>query len=72
MFGNMNMRYLTQFLSRKTAFGNETGTLPNGEFEPSMDLFDNIRTSKILVIGAGGLGCEVLSSAIRSIFLMLL
>ncbi len=46
-------------LARKSPFGNETGSLPVGEFDVSNN--DNNRgSSKILVVGAGGLGCEIL------------
>lgn len=49
-----------RILSRPSHFGNETGKLPNGLYEPSPELFDQVRSTKILVIGAGGLGCEIL------------
>ena len=52
---------LKRIFSRKTCFGNETGKLGVGEFIASSNLFDNMRdTSKVLVVGAGGLGCEIL------------
>jgi hypothetical protein len=43
----------------KTHFGNESGTLPNGEFVPGEDSRKRVAGAKILVLGAGGLGCEV-------------
>lgn len=54
----------TTVLTRKSPFGNETGSLPVGEF----NVLNNNRSgttntnesSKILVVGAGGLGCEIL------------
>lgn len=50
-------------LSRPSPFGNETGRLPNGYYEPSPQLFSSMRSdSKVLVIGAGGLGSEILKN----------
>ncbi len=54
-FSNLNTIF-----SRASEFGNETGRLANGEYEPSPGLMDSLRTAKVLVIGAGGLGCEIL------------
>ena len=53
---------LATLLSRKTAFPNETGSLPIGEFEVRNNNSDNeeIKKHKILVVGAGGLGKDVI------------
>ena len=61
---DMSQRWapLENMLSRPSPFGNETGKLPNGEFEPSPDLLQDLRQKKVLVIGAGGLGCEILKN----------
>lgn len=51
-------------LSRPSPFGNESGSLPVGEFPPNVDGADGMSndglSQKILVVGAGGLGCEIL------------
>jgi ubiquitin-activating enzyme E1 C len=52
---------LQRLLTRPSQFGNETGRLPNGVFTPGNELFQRIRNDvKVLVVGAGGLGCEIL------------
>jgi len=66
---------LLTLMSRPSRFGNETGALPIGEFEPiskpsgttTADLPDSsLSQSKILVVGAGGLGCEILKNLAMS------
>lgn len=55
-------------LRRPSPFGNETGQLPNGEFEPSDKLQEEVSKKKILVVGAGGLGSEILKNLALSGF----
>jgi hypothetical protein len=52
---------IQRIYQRASPFGNETGSLPNGEYFRGKQLFKNLReNSKVLVVGAGGLGCEIL------------
>ncbi|GKZ00313.1 hypothetical protein MPSEU_000984200 [Mayamaea pseudoterrestris] len=81
-----NMRgSLLTLLNRPSPFANEMGTLPCGEFEPvslathkttsALDFWTSVETplslTKVLVVGAGGLGCEILKdlalSGIRNV-----
>ena len=61
---------LETLLSRKSPFSNESGSLPIGEFEPSESSSGAavrlIKDAQVLVIGAGGLGCELLKDLAMS------
>lgn len=72
----LQRRDLMTLLSRPSPFANESGALPIGEFEPlsiksphsngkvtTSDLMESPLTqAKVLVVGAGGLGCEILKN----------
>jgi hypothetical protein len=50
---------LETLLSRPSSFPNESGALPIGEFVPGTS---SLLEARILVVGAGGLGCEILKN----------
>ena len=60
---------INRVFCRSSSFGNESGALPNGYFEPGPDILNKLRNNtKVLVVGAGGLGCEMLKDLALSGF----
>jgi NEDD8-activating enzyme E1 len=63
---------LRKVLERPSPFGNETGTegTASGEFDPGPALLTKIQSDnvKVVVLGAGGLGCELLKDLALSGF----
>jgi len=60
---------ISRLLEHQSPFANETGKLGIGEFQPGKDVLKSLQSSdtKVLVVGAGGLGCEVRRSSSISI-----
>jgi ubiquitin-activating enzyme E1 C len=59
-----NRGSLATLLSRSSPFSNESGALPIGEHVPSET--NTLSGFKVLVVGAGGLGCEILKNLAMS------
>ncbi|CAH0473109.1 unnamed protein product [Peronospora belbahrii] len=69
--GNQRHWDVLRLLSHPTAFANETSAIALGEFDPTaaQDTFHFLQDEcRVLIIGAGGLGCELLKDVVLSGF----
>jgi hypothetical protein len=51
-----------RLLLRPSPFGAESGALALAEFESGAELKELLEGARVLVVGAGGLGCEILKN----------
>src|ERR1051325_7703160 len=58
---HVRWKYLQHIFESKSPFSDEL-------YQPGPEVIDNVATAKILVIGAGGLGCEILKNLALSGF----
>ncbi|EWM24721.1 nedd8 activating enzyme [Nannochloropsis gaditana] len=56
------MTDMDNLLLRPSPFAADSGSLALGEFEAGADLKEMLAEARVLVVGAGGLGCEILKN----------